>query len=252
MAEDVVSAFEAIGLCVLLTRQFEIPERGRQSIFNDCKSVFYIVAQKPQAIPQMDDDDWSKHNYCNYYNYISLIMVIVLKWLCAWENEDVREWRCERIFSLDWMNICWENILEWIYSRMNMCNDCSRCNIWEKLYTTIQIPYYICALHQNNQTFPEPWITALVLLQWHGRSPTICQALEVSVSQLEEWLATCRLGIINIQNNSWYWILCDWKKYHYECIHYSINAPWWMCVFPLSCRRVIVLLVLSHCQNQYL
>ncbi len=57
MAEDVVSAFEAIGLCVLLTRQFEIPERGRQSIFNDCKSVFYIVAQKPQAIPQMDDDD---------------------------------------------------------------------------------------------------------------------------------------------------------------------------------------------------
>ncbi len=45
-AEDVESAFEATGLCVSLTRRFEIPERG-QSIFNDCKGVFYIVAQKP-------------------------------------------------------------------------------------------------------------------------------------------------------------------------------------------------------------
>ena len=45
-SQDVESAYKAVGLCIVLTRYFVIPERGRY-VVNDCKAIFYIAAQKP-------------------------------------------------------------------------------------------------------------------------------------------------------------------------------------------------------------
>ena len=45
-SQDVTSAYKAAGLNILLTRQFDIP-KSSQNIFNDCKGIFYVAAQKP-------------------------------------------------------------------------------------------------------------------------------------------------------------------------------------------------------------
>ena len=46
--KDVLSVYEAAGLTVLQTALFNIPPRG-QGLFNDCKALLFVGAQKPKA-----------------------------------------------------------------------------------------------------------------------------------------------------------------------------------------------------------
>ena len=48
-SQDIESAYKAVGFCIVLTRYFDIPAKGR-NLLNDCKGIFYIAAQKPITV----------------------------------------------------------------------------------------------------------------------------------------------------------------------------------------------------------